>query len=638
MLVGLPSAFTGDEGVLEMLCQVASGASMGLLVTTPRPDGKLDMFADERAEQILGRTTAELNQTDLYACFGPEARQGFASTSGSGAATSDAFETVVVRPGGARVPIHVSASRLTLNEKIARVAFLSDLNPQRRAAEALRESEERFRTLVQNAPDGVAILRDRTILYLNERAATLLGLPAAAAGVGRQITEFLSPVDAALAQSRIGKILTTGHRPKEPQEYRSIATNGREVSVEISSIPIDLDGERAILAFARDVTERKAIQARLAQADRLAALGVLSAGVAHEINNPLSYVLLNLEFVERELRRLHDPERRDTLLARVNEAKHGAERVATIVRDLKTFARGDEALLGPVLIEPVIESALNVVGSEIRKRASVERRFERVPTVHGNAARLEQVFVNLLLNAAQAIPDTGSDHRITVALSREETMVRVTVADTGSGIADDVLDRIFDPFFTTKPPGVGTGLGLPICRGIVAAHGGELSVTSRVGAGSTFTLRLPIHTGGMVEAAQPAHESHRPETQHRVLVVDDEIAVGRTLSLVLEPDYDVTVAESAEQALSAIRQAEALGGFDAVICDLLMPGMTGIELFEITSREFPDLAPRFIFMSGGLSLSEPRNFSSRVSNRIIEKPFDLSQIRTALREIVSSAD
>jgi PAS domain S-box-containing protein len=518
------------------------------------------------------------------------------------------------------------------------VAFLSDLNPQRRAAEALRESEERFRTVVQNAPDGVAILRDRTILYLNERAANLLGLPAAAAGVGRQITEFLSPVDAALAQKRIGKIVASGHRPKEPQEYRSIAANGREVSVEISSIPIDLDGERAILAFARDVTERKAIQARLAQADRLAALGVLSAGVAHEINNPLSYVLLNLEFVERELKRLHDPERRETLLARVNEAKHGAERVATIVRDLKTFARGDEALLGPVLIEPVIESALNVVGSEIRKRASVERRFERVPAVNGNAARLEQVFVNLLLNAAQAIPDTGCEHRITVALARDETMVRVTVSDTGSGIADDVLDRIFDPFFTTKPPGVGTGLGLPICRGIVSAHGGELTVTSRVGQGSTFMLRLPIHHGPKVEPAQPAHESQRPETlHHRVLVVDDEIAVGRTLSLVLEPDYEVTVAESAEQALSAIRAAEARGGFDAVICDLLMPGMTGIELFEITSREFPDLAPRFVFMSGGLALTEPRNFSSRVSNRIIEKPFDLSQIRTALREIVSSS-
>lgn len=635
MQASVPSTFSGDEGVLEMLCQVASGASMGLLVVAARPDGKLDVFADERAEQIIGRTSAELNQVELFACFGPEARHGFEGT--PGAAATDSFETVVIRPGGARVPIHVSASRLRLNAQTARVAFLSDLNPQRRAAEALRESEERFRTVVQNAPDGVAILRDRTILYLNERAASLLGLPAAAAGVGRQITEFLHPVDAALAQKRIGKILNTGRSLKEPQEYRSVAANGREVSVEISSIPIDLDGERAVLAFARDVTERKAIQARLAQADRLAALGVLSAGVAHEINNPLSYVLLNLEFLERELKRLHEPERRETLLARVNEAKHGAERVATIVRDLKTFARGDEALLGPVLLEPVIESALNVVGSEIRKRASVERRFERVPAVNGNAARLEQVFVNLLLNAAQAIPDTGSDHRITVAMARDGAMVRVTVSDTGSGIADDVLDRIFDPFFTTKPPGVGTGLGLPICRGIVQAHGGELAVTSRVGLGSTFTLRLPIHHGGAVEVAQPAHETHRPVTlQHRVLVVDDEIAVGRTLSLVLEPDYEVTVAESAEQALAAIRNEETRGGFDAVICDLLMPGMTGIELFEITSREFPALAPRFIFMSGGLAMTEPRNFSSRVSNRIIEKPFDLSQIRTALRELVAN--
>jgi PAS domain S-box-containing protein len=638
MVASLPSAFSGDEGLIEMLCQVASGASVGLLVTASGADGKLEVFADERAEQIMGRTTSELNQVDLLACFGPEALENFASDREGDVWSPDSFETVVIRPGGARVPIHLSTSRVKLSTRPARVAILSDLNPRRRAAEALRESEERFRTVVQNAPDGVAILRDRSILYLNERAASLLGLPSAAAGVGRQITEFLHPVDAALAQKRIGKILDTGKRPKEPQEYRSVAASGREVSVEISSIPIDLDGERAILAFARDVTERKAIQARLAQADRLAALGVLSAGVAHEINNPLSYVLLNLEFLERELKRLSEPERRDSLLARVSEAKHGAERVATIVRDLKTFARGDEALLGPVMVEPVLESALNVVGSEIRKRASVERRFEDVPPVNGNAARLEQVFVNLLLNAAQAIPDAGSDHRITVTLARDNDMVKISVADTGSGIADDVLDRIFDPFFTTKPPGVGTGLGLPICRGIVAAHGGELTVASRVAHGSTFVLRIPIYHGGIVEAAAPPHDSHRPETlQHRVLVVDDEIAVGRTLSLVLEPEYEVTVAESAEQALSAIRGAEARGGFHAVICDLLMPGMTGIELFEITSREFPELAPRFIFMSGGLSLTEPRNFSSRVSNRIIEKPFDLSQIRKALREIVTSA-
>jgi PAS domain S-box-containing protein len=505
---------------------------------------------------------------------------------------------------------------------------------QSRTETALRESEERFRNVVQAAPDGVAILRGPVITYLNPRAARMLGLEKPEHGYGRHITEFLHPDDRELAVTRIRAMVQSGKPFDSAHEYRSRSLDGRELTVEISSILIELDGQRAVLAFARDVTERKALQARLAQADRLSALGVLSAGVAHEINNPLAYVLLNLEFIEREVERLVEGGAAPALLQRVREAQHGAERVATIVRDLRTFARDDGGSRGPVRIETALEAALNIVSGEIRRRGRIVRQYREVPAVDGNAARLEQVFVNLLMNAAQALPDDDPDrHQVTVSLREEDGNVVVSVSDTGVGMSEATLARIFDPFFTTKPPGVGTGLGLPICQGILRAHGGTLDVTSVPDEGSTFHVTLPTFRGPMLPSSIPPPPPPR-ETRGRVLIVDDDAAVGRTLSLALEADHDITVVTSAQEALGELRASQRSNGFDAVLCDVLMPGMTGGELFEVARHEFPEVERRFIFMSGGLWAKSASDFSARVPNRLLEKPFSLEQVRGALREVV----
>jgi nitrogen-specific signal transduction histidine kinase/CheY-like chemotaxis protein len=393
---------------------------------------------------------------------------------------------------------------------------------------------------------------------------------------------------------------------------------------------IDFDGGRAVLAFARDVTERKAMQARLAQADRLAALGMLSAGVAHEINNPLAYVLLNLELMSRDLLKGGDI---DTalLLSRLKEARHGGERVATIVRDLKTFAREDQAVRWPVQLDAVLDTALNVVESEIIKRGRIVRNQAEVPIVEGIAARLEQVFVNLLLNAAQALPDGDAEHHeVELKVEHDAEYVYVKVRDTGAGMTDEIKRRIFDPFFTTKPAGVGTGLGLPICQGIVTAHGGTLEVTTAPGRGSTFTVKLRRFSGALSEKTSdvPAPDSARG----RILIVDDDVAVGRTLRLALEEDHDITVVGSGSEALQALRAAPPGASYDAILCDLLMPGMTGGELFSIAREELPDAARRFIFMSGGYWAEGDSAPAS--TQPVLEKPFNLDQVRQVLRDVV----
>jgi len=480
-------------------------------------------------------------------------------------------------------------------------------------------------------------------MFLNGRAAKLLGLDNAAQGTGRVITDFLHPDDRERAATRIRKLIQEGGLD-ERAEYRSIDGRGEEHTVEISSIPIEYQGGPAVLAFARDVTERKRMEIKLLEADRLTALGVLSAGVAHEINNPLAYVLLNLEYLKRELpKAAGDPSRIESLMVRVQDACHGADRVASIVRDLRTFARGEETARQPVSLETVIEAAVNIAYPEIRTRARLERRYQTVPAVDGNAGRLEQVFLNLLLNATQAFAEGSeeADNLIRVTLRSEGDQVVAEVADNGPGIPSDLLGRIFDPFFTTKPVGVGTGLGLPICRGIVQTHGGEITVDSKPGAGAVFTLAFPASKLSPIvprKSDRSTQEAAGVRERGRVLVVDDESVVAHTLKVLLQGEHDLVVAESGAEALELLHGESANApAYDAILCDLMMPGMTGMELFEVLRREYPALAARVVFMTGGVSMMRVSEFLESVPNAKFEKPFDIAELRRCLHKLVAAS-
>jgi two-component system, cell cycle sensor histidine kinase and response regulator CckA len=356
-------------------------------------------------------------------------------------------------------------------------------------------------------------------------------------------------------------------------------------------------------------------------------------------------VLLNLEYLKRELpKAANDPSRIESLMVRVQDACHGADRVASIVRDLRTFARGEETARQPVGLEAVIEAAVNIAYPEIRTRARLERRYQTVPAVDGNAGRLEQVFLNLLLNATQAFPEDSEevDNLIRVSLRSEGDHVVAEVCDNGPGIAPELLGRIFDPFFTTKPVGVGTGLGLPICRGIVQTHGGEITVDSKPGAGAVFTLRFPA---SKLSPIMPSRKSDRlplevtkERERGRVLVVDDESVVAHTLKVLLQGEHDLVVAESGAEALELLQgETASTSAYDAILCDLMMPGMTGMELFEVLRREYPNLAGRVVFMTGGVSMMRVSEFLESVPNAKFEKPFDIAELRRTLHYLVAKA-
>ncbi|WP_434388287.1 ATP-binding protein [Melittangium boletus] len=399
-------------------------------------------------------------------------------------------------------------------------------------------------------------------------------------------------------------------------------------------------GTPHIVSLFPDVTERKQLQARLQLADRMASVGTLAAGVAHEINNPLAYVTANLGYVHAELTRQMD--RGTTTLkpvcAALDEALQGADRVQHIVGDLKTFSRETQEKLQAVNVGKVLDSTLNLASAEIRHRARLVKAYgDNVPAVHGNHSRLGQVFLNLLVNAVQSLPSDGDaeQHEIRVTTRpHADGRVVVEISDTGAGIAPELMGRIFDPFFTTKAPGTGTGLGLSICHNLITAMGGELHVQSDLGRGTTFQVLLPASQLEFVPEQERAPlPDYEGGPRCRVLVIDDEPLLCSAVERILGPHHDVEFTTLAAEVLPRLEAGER---FDLILCDLMMPRMNGMDFHAALHRLRPELTGRVIFLTGGAFTPQARSFLERIPNRRVEKPFNARALLEVTREVLAS--
>jgi CheY-like chemotaxis protein len=371
------------------------------------------------------------------------------------------------------------------------------------------------------------------------------------------------------------------------------------------------------------------MQAQLERSERMASLGTLAAGVAHEVNNPLASVIANLEGLAEALGPAA-PSATTELLA---EARDGAERVRDVVRGLRSFSSPGGGRLA-VDVRSELEAAVRLARNEVRHRARLQVHLGPLPQVATGAHELGQVFLNLLVNAAQAIPEGhADDHAIRVeAGTTPEGWAMVEVRDSGAGIAPELLGRIFEPFFTTKALGVGTGLGLAIAHGLVTGAGGRMEVESQVGKGSTFRVLLPpAATVAAPDAGAPSVAGVQATAPRlRVLVVDDDPLVAKAAARTLARLHEVAVSGSAAAALARLEAGER---FDVILCDLMMPQMTGMELHEVLRRLHPELADRVVFITGGAFTDRAGAFLREVPNACVEKPFDPAQ----LREVVAQA-
>ena len=392
--------------------------------------------------------------------------------------------------------------------------------------------------------------------------------------------------------------------------------------------------ERELEAARRRADQRKT-QEQLLISDRMASVGTLAAGVAHEINNPLAAICTNLELAAEAVGELAaepgSDRRLEDVVDELRDAREAAERVRLIIRDLKIFARApDEERNGPVELQRVLESSLRMAWNEIRHRARLVKEYGPAPLVDANEARLGQVFLNLVVNAAQAIPEGDAAHNvIRIATGVDDAgRARVEVRDTGAGIAPESLPRVFDAFFTTKEIGVGTGLGLSICHRIVRGLGGEIEIESDVGKGTVVRVLLPPSSGAL-EAPRARAPLAAPARRGRLLIVDDEVMFAKAMARSLASEHDVEIAASAGDALARV---QAGGRYDVIICDLMMPQMTGMELHAELARVAPEQAARIVFVTGGAFTAGARAFLDAVPNQRIEKPFESQQLRTVLND------
>jgi PAS domain S-box-containing protein len=420
---------------------------------------------------------------------------------------------------------------------------------------------------------------------------------------------------------------------KEETEVRGLHKDGSIVL--LRALLVRAKGKDAgFHGFVRDITAQKEMEQRLLLTDRMASMGTLAAGVAHEINNPLSYVIANARLLGDSLPALAarvGDEQHAELTEIIGDLREGAERVRRIVRDLKMFSRPDDTTRGPVDVRKVIESTVNMAWNEIRPRARLVKDYGAVAMVDANDGQLGQVILNLLINAAQAIPEGNVEkNEIRIVTSTEpDGRVAIEIRDTGGGIPAGVLPRIFDPFFTTKPVGVGTGLGLSVCHGIIAKLGGEIKVASNVSVGTTFRVLLRPAIERAKSAAPPPEPTPRAAHRDRVLVVDDEVMIGTSFRRILaRQHYDVSVCTSGRDALAVLAGSS---DFQIILCDMMMPDVSGMDVYEELLRTAPDIARRMVFMTGGIFTPRAKEFLDQVPNHRLDKPIDMPRLLEWMR-------
>ncbi len=605
------------QAVEAHLQAVVDAAPSGIIAYDDK--GRVELFNAE-AERIFGIKAANAVGKSIHELLprveGPDTIRG-------------------VHVDGSTFPVDLALREARVLGKRTFIAVLRDVTEQRKSQEALRRSEANFRQLIERSPDGIIVHREGTIEYLNPAMLVLLGVENPQALVGKNLLAIVHESDHGRARARMEEPPSSR---SARVEMRLVTANGGAVWTEVASMSLQFDGRAARVEIFRDVTERKRMQTELVRADRLVSLGTLAAGVAHEINNPLAYVTTNLQLVEQLLGQLAQGVPVDEVLSELVEsskhAREGTERAVEIVRELRLLSRPQERELEPVCVRSLLESTINVVSHEIRHRARLVREYDDVPKVAAEASRLSQVFINLLINAAQAIEAGDRPHNeIRVATKFVDGMVEITVTDTGIGIPPELIDRIFDPFFTTKPLGEGTGLGLSISHSIVGGLGGSLTVESSRGAGTTFRVRLrPADQLPQKASAAPASG---PKRSLHILIVDDEPRIVSSLQRLLARLHRVDVANSGAEALALIRGGER---YDAILCDLMMPEVTGMDVFAELAESAPDQARRTVFLTGGAFTARAERFLAECGQPNLMKPCSRAQIDGALQAVSARAE
>jgi PAS domain S-box-containing protein len=514
----------------------------------------------------------------------------------------------------------------------------TDITERKRSDEALRVSEANYRAIFDAAEDSIFVhdIETGAIVDVNPKACATFGytreefrhLDVGALGTGERPHTQQDAMEL-IARAAAGEALRV--------DWHGRSKDGSLRWHEVFVKRVTIGGRDRVLALARDITERKRSAEELArqressyQREKLAALGSLLAGVAHELNNPLSVVVARAVLLEEQ--------GYPATQAAALKIRTAAERCARIVRTFLAMARQEPPERGPVAINDVVSAALDMTAYTVRT-SSIQVAADLakdIPPTLADPDQLHQVLLNLIVNAQQVLQDRPGPRRIRVASRYDaaSSLIRIVVADNGPGIPEHLRARVFEPYFTTKPTGIGTGVGLAVSLGIVEAHGGTLTLDCPEMGGSIFTITLPVCPVDS-SLAEPGPSREASATPRRILIVDDEAEIRETLAEILSgAQHRVATASSGREALERM----ATEHYDVILTDIRMPDLDGRALYREIERRWPERAAHVVFVSGDTLASNLREFAAESGRPVIEKPFLPGDVRRVVAEMAMDSE
>ena len=592
--------------------------------------------ANTATERVTGYRREELIGTDFSDYFTePErAKTGFQLVLKQD--TIRDYELEIRHRDGHVTPVLYSASVYRDEAGKVRGIFAAarDISERRRVEEALWESEERYRTAIESASDGIALVKGDQHLYVNARFAEMFGYEDPAEIVGRPLSLTVHPEHLEMV-SRYNRLRQEGEPVPSRYEFKGVKKDGTVRFMEVSAAKTSYRGQSLSLVYFRDVTEYRNLEEQLRQSQKMQAIGTLAGGIAHDFNNILAGII---GFTEMSLEDISPDNPVRPYMERVLK---GGYRGRDLVRQILTFSRQGEQEKKSISLGNVIEEALQLTRPALPSIVEIQKRLHQVQdTIVADPVQMQQVVMNLCANAGYAMRDSGGVLSISLSdVGCEEgsrypdlkpgSYLKLTVSDTGCGITREVMGKIFDPFFTTKRPGEGTGMGLSVVHGIVKSHGGHVTASSEPGKGSVFHVYLPRVEPRAVAAAETL--APVPRGSERILFVDDEETLVDLNTLRLESlGYRVTAAVSSREALKAFAADPA--AFDLVITDYTMPHMTGIDLAGKLLELRPDIP--IILTSGRNEKVEPEMIERLGIRAYIPKTTNKRELAEIIRRIL----
>ena len=579
-------------------------------------------------EEFLGMTASEIRPRDDIPRLREEIHVAEQQFKMSGGWTH-------LRKDGTSIQVETQAHSLTFNGLDARIVVVHDVTERLRAAQTRRQLEERYRTLIQNAPNGVTLITlDGRFLSANPALVQMLGYSSEEEMLGLNVWERHAQSDQ--RTSIAAKIRETGSVSREAVQLKR--EDGKVIIAQFSGriVTDPENGERYVEAVLEDVTEQRRLEQQIQQSQRMEAVGRLAGGVAHDFNNLLTVILGEIELIELERQPLNG--------STLQEIKNAAERAVGLTRQLLAFSRRQVIEPSSFRLNDAVTDITRMLDRLIGENITIVKKLAAgTGVVRADRGQIDQVLANLAVNARDAMPEVGTlcieTSNVTLdqefAQNRDDVQpgpyVLLAVSDTGTGMTEEVKSRVFEPFFTTKEPGKGTGLGLATCYGIVKQNGGHIAVYSELGLGTTFRIYLPLVTDG-----QPKDSTQEtgdvPRGNEVILLVEDEASVRSVTSRILTGlGYRVLQAQDGNEALEIARNSNG-NGIDLLLTDLVMPKMGGRELAETAVIARPGL--KVLFSTGYTDDMVLHHKLIEREVKLILKPFSRESLARKIREVL----